>query len=129
MNPPYLEDGKNSKSPNDFKLISSIEDVKLEVWTRYAFDKLVKGGHLAIVHRTDRLEDILAALGRDDFGSINVFPLWPHAGEPAKRVIVTARKHKKAPLVLHAGMTLHERDGRYTPEAENILRHAEPLGI
>jgi tRNA1Val (adenine37-N6)-methyltransferase len=56
-----------------------------------------------------------------------VFRLWPRAGVPAKRIILRARKASRAALVLHAGLVLHEADGRYTPATDAILRDGAPL--
>jgi hypothetical protein len=57
-----------------------------------------------------------------------VVPLWPHAGEPAKRVIVTAVKGSRAPSTLSAGLVLHRPGGGYTAEAEAVLRDGAGLG-
>ena len=76
-----------------------------------------------MIHRVDRLDDLLAALaGR--FGGIVVFPLWPKAGRDAKRLIVTARKGVRSPLRLSAGLVLHDEAGGYTKEADAVLRGA-----
>lgn len=121
MNPPYMEEGKHTPSPNASKAMANGGEAALEDWLRYAFARLIKGGNLAIIHRADRLDDILAALRVDDFGAASIYPLWPKAGSDAKRVIVSARKHKKSPLVFHPGMILHEQDGKYTKAADGIL--------
>jgi tRNA1(Val) A37 N6-methylase TrmN6 len=58
---------------------------------------------------------------------ISIFPLWPHRGEPAKRVLVRAKKSSAAPWRLLSGMVLHERDGGYTLEADRVLKGAKAL--
>jgi tRNA1(Val) A37 N6-methylase TrmN6 len=50
-------------------------------------------------------------------------------GMPAKRVILQARKGSRAPMGLAAGLALHEADGRYTGEAESILRDGASLAM
>ena len=81
---------------------------------------------IGLIVRADRLDAILAELtGRA--GEIVIFPLWPGAGKPAKRVIIRARKGVGTPTRLAAGLVLHEADGRYTAEAEAVLR--EGLGL
>ena len=66
-------------------------------------------------------------LGGKRFGQIEIFPLWPHAGEAARRVIVRAVKDRRSPAKIHAGLVLHERSGEYTPQAEAVLRQAQFL--
>jgi tRNA1(Val) A37 N6-methylase TrmN6 len=83
-------------------------------------------GTLVVVHRADRLDELLAAL-RGKVGEITVFPLWPKAGRPAKRVLVRARKGVATPLALLPGLVLHEDDGRYTPIAQAVLRDGAAL--
>ena len=84
------------------------------------------GGTLTVIHRAERLGALLAAL-EPLAGEANIFPLWPGSVKPARRVVVRARKGIRAPSVLHPGLVLHGPDGGYTPEAEQILRHAQPL--
>jgi tRNA1(Val) A37 N6-methylase TrmN6 len=68
-----------------------------------------------MIHRADRLPDILAAL-RCKAGDIGVCPVRPRAGDPAKRVVVSARKGSRAPLRLLAGIDIHPPvgEGRFS---------------
>jgi tRNA1(Val) A37 N6-methylase TrmN6 len=82
-------------------------------------------GSFTIIHRADRLQDILVALRETapDMGAIVVYPLWPKSGgNPAIRAIVRARKGVAAPLTIAHGLVLHASDGTFTPEAERVLR-------
>ena len=86
------------------------------------------GGVVTLVHRADRLGDILAALA-PRAGSVRIRPVQPFADAPAKRVLVQARRGGRAPLTLLPPLVLHLRDGgAWTPQAEAILRDAHPLG-
>ena len=85
-----------------------------------------EGGSITLIHRADRLADILALLGQGA-GSFRVRPIQPFADEPAKRVLVRAVKTGRAPLVLLPAVVLHDRQGRdsggkHTAEADAILR-------
>ena len=81
-----------------------------------------EGGRIVIIHRADRLPDLLALLG-ETAGSFSVRAVQPHADEPAKRVLVQAIKTGKAPLRLLPPLVLHDRaGGKHTAEAEAILR-------
>ena len=85
-------------------------------------------GSLSLIHRADRLDEILPAL-RGEAGALRVFPLWPVAGRPAKRVLIAARKAVAGPLVLASGLVLHGADGGYTAEAEAVLRDGAALAL
>lgn len=129
MNPPYLKAGAASVPPDPYKAAANVEgEATLADWIGFAALMLKSRGVLTLVHRADRFDEILALLqGR--FGGITLCPLWPRAGEPAKRILVRAVRGAKAPAVLAAGLVLHQPDGRFTPAAEAVLRDAAPLEL
>jgi tRNA1(Val) A37 N6-methylase TrmN6 len=128
-NPPYLEAGRATASPNDAKQAANMEaGADLEVWIKTAALALKHKGILALVHRADRLDHILAVL-RVSFGGITVHPLWPKAGTPAKRVIILARKGVSSPTQLQVGTVLHQSDGAFTDAAQAILDGGSMAGI
>ena len=131
MNPPYLESGTHTASPEKIKATSHGEgELTLADWVKYAHRKLKQGGHLTMIHRADRLDDVIVALeNKNWFGSLVIYPLWSHAGEDAKRVIIQARKERYAPVVLKAGMVIHREDGKYTAEADAVLSEAAALAL
>lgn len=131
MNPPYLEAGTHSPSPNSIKATSHGEDAStLEDWIKYAHKKLKSGARLTLIHRADRLDDVIHTLvKRRWFGSLVIYPLWSHAGEDAKRIIVQARKERYGKMILKPGMIIHRADGKYTPEAEAVLSDGALLPI
>lgn len=126
MNPPYLEPSRHDAPACARKTAAHVEaDEGLEAWIRQAGKLLKPKGWLTIIHRADVLDRILAALP-PAFGSIAVLPLWPRAGEPAKRVIVAAQKGGRAPCRLLPGLVLHDAKG-YTIETDAILRGGAQL--
>lgn len=134
-NPPYHLEGASEASPHPRRAASNREaEARLSDWIEAALAALAPKGGLTLIHRADRVSEICALL-RGRAGAITIFPLWPRAGRPAKRVIVRARKGLKSPDVLAAGLVLHgdgERDGggedgRYSPEAEAVLRDGAAL--
>lgn len=102
-------------------------EARLADWVRVALLLLRDGGTLTLVHRADRLDALLAALSAGRAGEIVVFPLWPGPGKSAKRILVRARKGVETPLRLAPGLVLHGPDGRFTPQAEAVLRDGEAL--
>tara|TARA_B100001989_G_scaffold92681_1_gene64533 strand:- start:3721 stop:4467 length:747 start_codon:yes stop_codon:yes gene_type:complete len=133
-NPPYQESGKHLQSPSSAKAtaIGHInEDITLQDWITCAFNHIKGQGSLTLIHEAGRLDDILHALysknGGKRFGNIEIFPLWPKDSTPAKRAIIRAWKHKKSESIIHNGLILHNEDGSYTREADNILRDGKAL--
>ncbi|PWC31136.1 methyltransferase [Azospirillum sp. TSO35-2] len=129
MNPPYLKATAASHPPDAWKAAANVEGpAQLADWLRFADVMLKPRGTVTLVHRADRIDDILAALRRR-FGSLVLVPLWPKPGQEAKRLLVIARKGGRAPARLTAGVTVHEADGRYSAAAERVLRDAAALAF
>lgn len=128
-NPPYLEAGRHLPSPHAAKATAhghQDEELSVKDWIDAAHRNLKSGGSLTIIHRADALDKILQGLGKR-FGAVETIPLWPRMGQPAKRVIIRAVKDRKTPSLLHAGLTLHQENGDYTPQADAVLRDMKPL--
>lgn len=124
-NPPFGADGT---PPPDASLARAhMEgDIDLSAWIRLCLAALKPKGRLVVIHRADRLSDLLDALhGRT--GDIRIRPIYPKAGQPARRVIVDAGKDRRSPDTLLPGLVLHEEDGRFTAAADAVLRHAGAL--
>ena len=97
-------------------------DDGLDAWLGFLADAVKDGGQMLLIHRADRLGDILAGFA-PRAGSIRVRPIQPYADQPAKRVVVKAVRGGRAPLVLLPPLVLHDRSGaKHTAEAEAILR-------
>lgn len=124
-NPPYQAGGKHTPSPHGQKSLAHGEDasgITLENWCKYLHKKLKQGGYMVMVHRADRLDEIIRALtARRWFGSLVVMPVHSRIGDPAKRVLVSARKERYAPIVIKPALVMHNADGSYTDEAAAIL--------
>jgi tRNA1(Val) A37 N6-methylase TrmN6 len=121
-NPPFFDDPSRLRRPDPSRSGAHMDDEGLQVWIGFLLKAVREGGTIMLIHRADRLGDILALLA-PKAGSIRIRPVQPFAEAPAKRVLVRATKTGKAPLELLAPLVLHDRSGaKHTPEAEAILR-------
>ncbi len=129
FNPPFYASSAHTASPYATKAVAHDEATfSFDGWIAAAATCLRPAGRLTLIHRADRLADILMALDRR-FGATLIFPLWPRIGTPAKRIIVSAVKGRKTAPMLLPGLVLHEDDGAFTAKVENILRNAAPLAL
>jgi tRNA1(Val) A37 N6-methylase TrmN6 len=127
-NPPFFDDPTALRGPAVAKRGAWITPEGLGVWTAFLVKAVREGGAITVIHRADRLADILAGLA-PKAGSFQIRPIHPFSDAPAKRVIVRAVKTGKAPLRLLAPLVLHEREGaKHTALAEAILRGEAGLG-
>jgi tRNA1(Val) A37 N6-methylase TrmN6 len=119
MNPPFFDPAAGLVSPNPQKRQSAHAETPLDHWINAAANRLTGGAILTLIHQAAALPEILAALdGR--LGGVEVAPLWPRAGQAAKRVLVRARKGSRAPFALRPGLILHDAAG-FTAPAQAIL--------
>lgn len=128
-NPPYLEAGAHLRSPSKEKATAmghEEKDLSVKDWIDAAHFCLRSNGSLSMIHRADKVDKIIMALGKR-FGVVEIFPLWPKLGVNAKRVILRCVKDRKSPATLHAGLILHNEEGGYTTQAEKILREEKKL--
>ncbi|ACG77194.1 methyltransferase [Phenylobacterium zucineum HLK1] len=126
-NPPFFDNPAALRAPAAEKTAAWMAEGGLSAWTGFLSKAVREGGTITIIHRADRLADLLAGLS-PKAGSFQVRPVHAFAGEPAKRVIVRAVKTGKAPLRLLPALVLHDRGGaKHTAEAEAILRGAAGL--
>jgi len=120
-NPPFDQEGEG-RVPAEARRHAYIADASLDEWIAALADRLTGGAALTMIHRATKTPEILSALeGR--LGGAELIPIRPREGEPAKRVLVRARKGSRAPFRLCPEIILHDASGaKYAPETEAILR-------
>lgn len=131
-NPPYFDRAASVASDHAAREGAMGEQTPLETWIDVAIRRLAPKGCLHIIHRAERLPELLS-LVRTRLGALEMLPLAPRVGRKAELVILRARKSGRTPFVIHPPVVLHrgmrhERDGEdYTPEIQAVLRDAAPL--
>lgn len=128
-NPPFFEHNAHLAASSEIRagaLGYVEEDMDLERWIKNCTRLLKSKGVLTIIHMAEELDDLLKVI-KGPFGAIEIIPLWPKEGREAKRVIVRAVKDRKTGLRLLSGLVLHQEDGSYTAEADEILKNAKDL--
>ncbi|MHA3976339.1 tRNA1(Val) (adenine(37)-N6)-methyltransferase [Halovulum sp. GXIMD14794] len=134
-NPPFFAAGSGTSAGDAGRAAAHGEgSADLACFIDLGLRRLLPGGSLTLVHRTERLGDILSVLaGRA--GDVRILPIAPRPGRPAGRVIVRALKGRAAPLKLlppfevHAGIR-HEADAPdFSPAAQSVLAQGAPLDL
>jgi tRNA1(Val) A37 N6-methylase TrmN6 len=127
-NPPFFDDPAALRGPSPAKQDAWIAAQGLAAWLAFLGKATREGGSITVIHRADRLGDIIAGLS-PKCGSFQIRPIHPFADAPAKRVLVRAVKTAKAPLRLLPALVLHDRAGpKHRPEVEAILRGEADIG-
>ncbi len=100
---------------------------RLAGWIAALARRIARRGTLTLILPAARVAEALAATAAAGCGSAALLPLWPRLGSPAKLVLVRAVRGGRGPLTLLAGLVLHGPDGRFTAEAEALLRGGAAL--
>lgn len=127
MNPPFNDPARHRTSPHAGRALAhSVADADLDIWLRAAERLLEPGGRLALIHRPEAIEAILAGM-KGRFGAVTIRPVHPTPDAPAIRLLVGAVKGRRTPPALLPGFVLADRDGRPSAEAERVLRGGEGI--
>ncbi len=124
-NPPF-HGADGAQSPDALKAGATHDDGALADWLTVGVKRTAPGGTFTCILRADRVGEALAAL--PTLG-VSVFPLFPHAGGIAKRVIIQVRKNARTPFAILHGLVLHPTGGGYTDDAEAVLRGEKDLNL
>ena len=128
-NPPFHPEGTVRPAPDAGRATAhTMREGALEAWIRTLATFAAPKGRVTLIHVPQALPELLHLLRRR-FGAITLFPLFPKKDQPALRVILQAQKGSRAGLRILAGLVLHQADGRYTAEAEAVLRHGAGLRL
>ena len=129
INPPFHKADRSGGAQNESKTVSNVlKDVSVDDWLHAALKRLKPLGTLTIVYPAEQIAQVIACISAKA-GGVKIFPLWPRAGSPASRVIVSAIKSSSSPARVLPGLVLHGTTGAFSDEAERILREAKPCPI
>ena len=128
-NPPYIAGSKGRSSDSRRADISKREtEADLAEWIDAMLYWVKERGHITIIHRADRLHEIIELLS-PRVGALRVCPVWPKRGRNANRVIVQGRREAKAGMTLSPGIVVRHHDDTVTREMEEIQRHGLGLSL
>ena len=132
LNPPFYPPERHSAPTDSGKATAFLEGREgVDRWIEIGLKRLKPQGWITIIHRAERLHNILGALGKA--GDIRILPLSPRVHRNAGRVIVQARKGAAGPLQLLAPLIIHDGESHghdgddFSPQAREILRDGKAL--
>lgn len=123
-NPPYFRVNEFSNLNNNMiKSIARHEiEIKLEDICRISKKLLKNNGSLVLVHRTDRLSEIINMLLKYNLQPKRIRFLYPKEQENSNLVLIDARKNGNICLKVLPPLICHNMDGSYTKEVLDMFR-------
>ncbi len=126
-NPPFFKVDKESNlNKNDYLTIARHEVmVNIEQVVNTAKGLLKYGGVFTLVHRPDRIDEILHALFSQKMSVRKIRFVHPKVGKPANIVLIEAKKETNTGgvKVLEPLYAFDEKTNQYSQEVKKIYKH------
>lgn len=120
-NPPYMKNNTGLKSENKEKLISRHEvECTINDIAKASFKLLKDKGQIYMVHRPDRLMDIVESFRKNKLEIKKMRLIYPKEGREANLVLIKAIKNGKAFLRIDRPLYVYKNNGEYTDEVQEI---------
>lgn len=123
-NPPYFKYKETSRiNKNDYLTIARHEVlITLEEIISEAKKLLIDGGSFYMVHRAERISDIITCLEKEKFGLKKLrFVYSKENDENALLILIHARKNKPSDVKIVKPLYVYDKSGSYTEEVKNIF--------
>lgn len=120
-NPPYKKIGTGLTNENEKKLISRHEiTANLEDFIKVSSKMLKDKGTLYMVHRPDRMVDIIELLRKYKLEPKRIKFVYPNANKDANLILLKAVKNANPFLKIEKPLYVYNQNGEYTDEILKI---------
>lgn len=120
-NPPYKKLNTGKVNENEKRLISRHEiTANLEDFIRTANYLLKDKGSLYMVHRPERLVDIISALRNERLEPKEMTFVYPQEDKEPNLVLIKAIKNARPFLKINKPLVVYDKNGNYTQEVLKI---------
>ena len=123
-NPPYFKlEEKSIKNDNDIKsnarheLLINLEDI-----FKISRKLLKNNGKLVMVHRTERLDEIIELSKKYNLEIKRLQFIYPRINEESNMIIIEAHKNGKSGLKVLPPIIVHDQEGNYNKEIELMFK-------
>lgn len=120
-NPPYKKKDTGIKNENEKKIISRHETTAtLEDFIKISKDLLKDKGEFYMVHRPDRLVDILSIMRKYKIEPKVIRFVYSNKKSEPKLILIKGIKNAKPFLKVQNNLYIYQEDGKYTEEINKI---------
>ncbi len=120
-NPPYKKINSGKINENEIKLISRHEiKACLEDFIKISFKMLKDKGTLYMVHRAERLVDIMYEMRKYKMEPKRIRFVYSNINSDSKLVMIEAVKNGKSSIKIEEPLYVYNEDGSYTDEILKI---------
>lgn len=126
-NPPYFKYKKESLiNENEVKSIARHEiKISLEDIIKISKVLLKNNAPLALVHRTERLVEIISLMKENNIEPKRIRLVYPNKNSSSNIVLIEGRKNALPGLKIEKPLYAHDEDGSYTEEILQMFKEKE----
>lgn len=123
-NPPFFKVNENSRiNDSDYKTVARHEvKLNLDDLMKIARKLLKNNGNIAIVHRTDRLIDIIESMRKNNIEPKKIQFVYPKKNKESNILLIEGTKNGKPGIKILDPIYLHNMDGTYT---DQVMKYFE----
>lgn len=122
-NPPYFKvNQKTNINSNDIKA-KARHELSLELNDIFKIAKkiLKNNGRIAVVHRTERLIDIIMKMKENNIEPKRIKFIYPFENSKSNLVLIEGAKNGNSGLIVENNLIVHNKDGSYTDEVLKLF--------
>ena len=122
-NPPYFKYSENSNiNKNKIKTIARHEVyIDLNIIFSIAKKILKNGGVIAIVHRPDRLIEIIETMKKNNIEPKKIQFIYPKENSECNAILIEGKKNGKPGLRILKPVYVHDEDGNYKEDIKKLF--------
>ena len=120
-NPPYFNNYDRVNLSYEKKIARHEILINLEEVISISSKLLKNGGNLSLVHRPERLVEIISLFNNYNIGISRIKFIYDRIDKPAVSILVEGRKNRKCSLKIDKPLIIKNSDGSYTDEYNKLI--------
>ena len=120
-NPPYFNNYDRVNLSYEKKIARHEILINLEEVISISSKLLKNGGNLSLVHRPERLVEIISLFNNYNIGISRIKFIYDKIDKPAVSILVEGRKNRKCSLKIDKPLIIKNSDGSYTDEYNKLI--------
>ncbi len=122
-NPPFFKVNEDSRfNKNDYKTIARHEvKLNLDAIFKIAKKLLKNNGNIAVVHRPERLVEIIDMMRKYNIEPKRIQFVYPRCDKDANILLIEGTKNGKTGIKIEAPIYTHDENGKYTEQIKKFF--------
>jgi Predicted O-methyltransferase len=123
-NPPYFRSNDNKRINKNITKATARHELSLGIDDifRVARKLLKNNGKIAIVHRPERLVEIITSMKENNIEPKRILFVYPYKGKEANILLIEGTKNGKPGIKILDSLYVHNKNDGYTDEVKKIFK-------